>query len=154
MRPNLQGINCGGRGHSTSVIEATDYRHELLRLRDHGSGLRKGPTVSRGEEEGEGKLQKFSTIYITITAILISQIKIQSSETRWLILTDKMPCRVGFVNCFLILRVPVLLPAALLPMQTRGISPKAVSKIYSSRHCVTYVQDNSILLYQAVPSAP
>ena len=51
------GINCGGRGHSTSVIEATDYRHELLRLRDHGAGLRKGPTVSRGEEEGEGKLQ-------------------------------------------------------------------------------------------------
>ena len=57
MRPNLLGINRRGRGHSTSVIEATDYRHELLRLRDHGAGLRKGPTVSRGEEEAKGKLQ-------------------------------------------------------------------------------------------------
>ena len=49
--------------------------------------------------------------------------------------TDKMSRIVGFENCFL--RVPALLPTALLPRQGKGITQKTVYKTYSMRHFVT-----------------
>ena len=55
------------------------------------------------------------------------------------ILTDKMPCGVGFVNMFpeSSTSVSALLPTALLPRQGRGITLKTVDKTYSMRHFVT-----------------
>ena len=55
------------------------------------------------------------------------------------LLSDKMLCRVGFVNMFpeSSISVSALLLTALLPRQGRGITQKTVYKTYSMGHFVT-----------------